>query len=109
MEKDDKLKIGDKFLSSRLLVGTGKLPNALLPGVIAASGTEVVTVALRRADFHSPQENPLSFIPEGITIMPNTSGARNAERRYISPGSPGQLRELGENRDYNRPEILVPG
>ncbi len=79
MEIDDKLKIGDKFLSSRLLVGTGKLPNALLPGVIAASGTEVVTVALRRADFHSPQENPLSFIPEGITIMPNTSGARNAE------------------------------
>lgn len=77
-KREDKLKIGSKTLSSRLFVGTGKLANNLLPGVITASGTEVVTVALRRADFHSPQENPLTFIPEEITIMPNTSGARNA-------------------------------
>ncbi|NLW09140.1 MAG: thiazole synthase [Firmicutes bacterium] len=79
MTKEDRLVIGGKSLKSRLFIGTGKLPNKLLPGVIAASGTEVVTVALRRVDFRSPQENPVAYIPENVIIMPNTSGARNAE------------------------------
>ena len=78
MTREDRLEIGGKSLNSRLFVGTGKLPNQLLPGVIAAAGTEVVTVALRRVDFRSPQENPLSYIPENVIVMPNTSGARDA-------------------------------
>ena len=78
MIKEDKLEIGGKSLRSRLFIGTGKLPNKLLPGVIAAAGAEVVTVALRRVDFRSPQENPISYIPENVTVMPNTSGARKA-------------------------------
>src|SRR5690554_7759567 len=78
MTKEDRLVIGGKSLKSRLFIGTGKLPNKLLPGVIAASGTEVVTVALRRVDFRSTQENSLAYIPENVVILPNTSGARNA-------------------------------
>lgn len=78
MTKEDRLEIGGKSLVSRLFVGTGKFSNELLHGVIAAAGAEVITVALRRVDFRSPQENPLSFIPKHVIIMPNTSGARDA-------------------------------
>lgn len=76
----DKLIIGGKELTSRLFVGTGKYSsNKILPEIIKRSGTEVVTAALRRMDFDSQEENILNFIGSTITIMPNTSGARNAE------------------------------
>lgn len=76
----DKLIIGGKEVSSRLFIGTGKFPsNRLIPEVIKASGAEIVTVALRRIDFDSPQENMLNFIPKECILMPNTSGARNAD------------------------------
>ena len=76
----DKLIIGGKELKSRLFVGTGKYSsNKILPEIIKRSGTEVVTAALRRMDFDSKEENILNFIDSAITIMPNTSGARNAE------------------------------
>ena len=76
----DLLCIAGKELSSRLFLGTGKFPShTLIPQVIKASKTEVVTVALRRVDFSLPKENMLEYIPKNITVMPNTSGARNAE------------------------------
>lgn len=76
----DKLVIGGKEVNSRLFVGTGKFSsNRIIPDVIKASGAQVVTVALRRIDFDSPDENMLNFIPEGCILMPNTSGARSAE------------------------------
>lgn len=77
---DDKLIIGGKELSSRLFIGTGKFPdNRIIPMVVKSSGAQVVTVALRRIDFDSVEENMLNYIPEGCILMPNTSGARNAE------------------------------
>lgn len=76
----DKLIIGGKELKSRLFVGTGKYSsNKLIPRIIDKSGTQVVTAALRRVDFNSEDENILKFIGEDTIIMPNTSGARNAE------------------------------
>lgn len=76
----DNLIIGGKTLKSRLFVGTGKFPNnKLIPDVIDAAGAEVVTVALRRIDFENNDENMLNYVPEGCVLMPNTSGARNAE------------------------------
>jgi len=77
---DDKLHIGDVQLNSRLFVGTGKFADYnLIPDVIKASKTQVVTVALRRVDFDIPAENMLEYLTSDVIIMPNTSGARNAE------------------------------
>ena len=67
-------------LTSRLFIGSGKFPdNNLIPDILKMSGAQIITVAVRRFDFENPLENILTFIPENIHIMPNTSGARNAQ------------------------------
>jgi thiazole synthase len=76
--------IAGREFSSRLFLGTGKFPsNESMRDALAASGTEVVTVALRRADLsgkHDPFANILDFVDsEKYLILPNTSGAMNAE------------------------------
>src|SRR5205814_10420648 len=83
-DKPSKLKIADREFTSRLLVGTGKFSsNETMRDALVASGTEIVTVALRRADLsgkHDPFANILDFIdPKKFLLLPNTSGARNAE------------------------------
>jgi len=76
----DKLLIGGIELESRLFIGTGKFANnRLIPDVVKASAAQVVTVALRRIDFDSAEENMLNYIPGECVLMPNTSGARNAD------------------------------
>lgn len=76
---DDKLEIGGMQLNSRLFVGTGKFSDYhLIPEVIRASKTQVVTVALRRVDFDMKEENMLEYLPKDVIVMPNTSGARNS-------------------------------
>lgn len=76
----DKLKIGGMALSSRLFIGTGKFSNnRLIPEVVRSSGTQVVTMAVRRVDIEGLQENMLEHIPKDCILLPNTSGARNAE------------------------------
>jgi len=76
---NDVLRIGGHDLSSRLFLGTGKFASyELIPEVIRASGVQVVTVALRRMDFDTPQENMVKHFPPGVILMTNTSGARNA-------------------------------
>lgn len=75
----DILKIGGQELTSRLFLGTGKFSsNKLIPLVVEASGAQVVTVALRRVDLDFEEENIAAFVPKHSTLMPNTSGARNA-------------------------------
>src|SRR6266576_825584 len=83
-DKPSKLKIADREFTSRLLVGTGKFAsNEVMRDALVASGTELVTVALRRADLsgkHDPFANILDFVdPKQFLLLPNTSGARNAE------------------------------
>ncbi|MFD3156242.1 thiazole synthase [Haloimpatiens sp. FM7330] len=76
----DKLSIGGKELENRLFVGTGKFPNSeVVSKVIESSNTQVVTVALRRVDLDSKQGNVIEAIPKNTILLPNTSGARNAE------------------------------
>ncbi|WHH60695.1 thiazole synthase [Petroclostridium sp. X23] len=76
----DQLKIGETTLDSRLFVGTGKYStDALIPKVLKKSGAQVITVALRRIDFDSQTDNVLNYIPKDVQLLPNTSGARNAE------------------------------
>ncbi|OZI11127.1 thiazole synthase [Bacillaceae bacterium SAS-127] len=76
----DELFIGGKKLTNRLFTGTGKFADhAVMRQAFEQSGTEVVTVALRRVDLDAGQENILHDIPAGVTLLPNTSGARTAE------------------------------
>jgi thiazole synthase len=78
--QDEVLKIGGKEFNSRLFIGTGKFSSpGLIPEVLESSGSELVTVAIRRVDFSAGDENIINYVPRGITLMPNTSGARNAE------------------------------
>ncbi len=77
---EDVLKIAGKEIKNRLFMGTGKFSrNLLMQEAIKAAGVEVVTVALRRVDLSSKSENILDYIPKSCIIMPNTSGARNAD------------------------------
>ena len=76
----DVLKIGGVELQSRLFLGSGKFSaNTLMPETIAASGSQVVTVALRRVNPQQQKENILNYIPKETILLPNTSGARSAE------------------------------
>jgi len=76
----DSLKIADKEFSSRLFIGTGKYAsNEIMARAIAASGTQMVTVALRRVDIENENDNLLSAIDRSkYLLLPNTSGARDA-------------------------------
>jgi len=76
----DELKIGNKTFNNRLLTGTGEFSSKkLITEMLSVSGSEMITVALRRVDFNAGNENILEFIPKNITLLPNTSGARTAE------------------------------
>ena len=50
----DELKIGGKVLSSRLFIGSGKTTNIKVPEIITASGSQVITMAVRRVDIQNP-------------------------------------------------------
>jgi len=77
----DKLIIASREFDSRLLVGTGKFAScALMAEAIEASGTEIVTVALRRVDIENENDDILSAIDrDRYLLLPNTSGARDAD------------------------------
>lgn len=77
---DAKLELGGVEFGSRLLVGTGKFSSvAVMLEAIRASGAELVTVALRRFNAGRPSDDLLGPLMKlGVTLVPNTSGARNA-------------------------------
>ena len=74
----DELRIGGRPFTSRLLLGTGKFSLSKMADVIQRGETQIVTLALRRAN-QGGEENILDYVPEGITLLPNTSGARTAK------------------------------
>ncbi|WP_100331061.1 thiazole synthase [Bacillus xiapuensis] len=76
----DHLVIGGKQFTNRLFTGTGKFADhSVMRQAFEQSGSEVVTVALRRVDIAAGENNILHDIPDGVTLLPNTSGARTAE------------------------------
>lgn len=112
------LKIADRTFTSRLLAGTGKYPSpeAMRDG-LAASGTEIVTVALRRADLSGkadPFANILEFIdPKKYLLLPNTSGANTAEeavrlaRLAVTAGLPNWVKlEIHPDPRYLLPDPI---
>lgn len=77
---DRELVLGGKVFKSRLFVGSGKYStNAIIPDVMRESNSEMITVAVRRVNPSMESENILNHIPKEVTLLPNTSGARNAE------------------------------
>jgi thiazole synthase len=77
----DKLVIAGKEFSSRLLVGTGKFASCeIMAEAMEKSGTEIVTVALRRVDIENKNDDTLRAIDvKRYLLLPNTSGARDGE------------------------------
>lgn len=78
MNKIDYFEIAGRKLKSRLFIGTGKLPSySLIPSILKASKSEVITVAVRRIDPDKSGENIFKYIPGNVVVMVNTSGARD--------------------------------
>lgn len=87
MMKDDKLIIAGREFNSRLFLGTGKFSdNAQMAEAIKASGTEMVTVAMKRVELGDKQDDLLTHVLKepNIQLLPNTSGVRNAEEAVFA-------------------------
>ena len=74
----DTLIIGGHEFNSRFILGSGKYSLNLIEAAVKDAGAEIITLAVRRANTKE-KESILDYIPEGVTLLPNTSGARNAE------------------------------
>lgn len=74
---EDKLILGGHEFNSRFILGSGKYSLHLIEAAIRDAGAEIITLAVRRANTKE-QENILDHIPKGVTLLPNTSGARTA-------------------------------
>lgn len=99
----EKLTIGGHEFSSRLFVGTGKFSsNAIMSDAIAASGSQMVTVALKRIDTDNREDDMLRHILRpGVQLLPNTSGVRNAEEAILA----AQLAREAFETDFIKLEI----
>lgn len=76
--ENDKLIIGGHEFNSRFILGSGKYSMKLIDSAIKDAGAEIITLAVRRANTKE-EENILDYIPKSVTLLPNTSGARNAD------------------------------
>ena len=77
LNKDTFCLRGHEF-QSRFILGSGKYSLELIKAAVENAGAQMITLALRRAN-QGGLANILDYIPEGVTLLPNTSGARNAE------------------------------
>ncbi len=74
---NDTWKLGGHTFTSRFILGSGKYSLELIQAAVEQAGAQIVTMALRRAN-EGGLANILDYIPKNVTILPNTSGARNA-------------------------------
>ena len=74
----DTWKLGEHEFSSRFILGSGKYSMKLIEAAVQDAGAQIITLAVRRANTKE-QENILDYIPKNVTLLPNTSGARNAQ------------------------------
>lgn len=75
---EDTWSLGGHTFHSRFILGSGKYSLQLIEAAVKDAGAEIVTLAVRRANTKE-KENILDYIPKSVTLLPNTSGARNAE------------------------------
>ena len=76
--QNDEWTLGGHSFTSRFILGSGKYSMDLIEAAVACAGAQIITLALRRVS-EGGKTNILDYIPKGITLLPNTSGARNAE------------------------------
>ena len=74
----DTFTLGNKEFNSRFILGSGKYSVELIKAAVEEAGAEIITCSVRRANTQK-HENILEYIPDNVTLLPNTSGARNAE------------------------------
>ena len=98
---NDPLVIGGHTFTSRFILGSGKYSLKLIQAAVQDAGAELITLAVRRANTRD-QENILDYIPKGVTLLPNTSGARNAQEAVRIAR---RARELGCG-DFVKIEII---
>lgn len=77
MTQQDNLILGGHAFTSRFILGSGKYSLDLIKAAVEQAGAQIITLALRRTN-QGGTANILDYIPEGVTLLPNTSGARNA-------------------------------
>ena len=75
---EDTYKLGNHTFTSRFILGSGKFSLDVVNAAVEEAGAQMITLALRRANIGGIA-NILDYVPKGVTILPNTSGARNAE------------------------------
>lgn len=75
--KKDTFVLGGKEFTSRFILGSGKYSMELIQAAVENAGAEIITLAVRRTNTKK-NENILDYIPEHVTLLPNTSGARDA-------------------------------
>ena len=75
---EDKLILGGKEFNSRFILGSGKYSMNLIEAATRDAGAEIITLAVRRTNTKD-NENILDYIPKNVTLLPNTSGARDAK------------------------------
>ena len=73
----DELMLGGHAFTSRFILGSGKYSMDFIRAAVEHAGAQIITLALRRAN--SDTDSILDHIPEGVTLLPNTSGARTAD------------------------------
>ena len=78
MNTQDTWSLGGREFTSRFILGSGKYSLELIEAAVRDAGAQMITLAVRRANT-TEKENILDYIPQGVTLLPNTSGARNAE------------------------------
>lgn len=74
----DKFLLGNKEFYSRFILGSGKYSMELIKAAVENAGAQIITLALRRTNTKDT-ENILDYIPDNVTLLPNTSGARDAK------------------------------
>ena len=74
----DTFTLGGKEFSSRFILGSGKYSLDLIKAAVENAGAEIITLAVRRTNTKAT-ENILDYIPDHVTLLPNTSGARDAK------------------------------
>lgn len=78
MSTKDTWSLGGHEFTSRFILGSGKFSLDLVKACIEKADAQIITLALRRAN-EGGLANILDYIPENVTLLPNTSGARNAQ------------------------------
>ena len=99
--KNDTFTLGGKEFSSRFILGSGKYSMELIKAAVENAGAQIITLAVRRTNTKK-KENILDFIPDNVTLLPNTSGVRDAKEAVRIAR---MARELGCG-DFVKVEIM---